>query len=66
MKQVILLMESGEVQTVAEFSNSQWSLMDLQWSLRLKSKSNKDGLLAEMIGCRMVIVEHGSALSAHL
>ncbi|CAN1184389.1 40S ribosomal protein S4 [Linum perenne] len=62
MKQVIWLMDSGETQTVAEFSDSQWSLMDSQWSLRLQSKSNKDGLVAEMIGCRMVRIFQGRKL----
>lgn len=55
-KQVIGVLKSGETSTLAEFVGTRWSLMDSQWSLQLKKKSNEDVHLFELMGCRMVVI----------
>ncbi|XP_065873751.1 glycine-rich domain-containing protein 1 [Euphorbia lathyris] len=61
-KQVIGATKSGETHALAEFVGTQWSLMDSQWSLQLKAKSNEVGHLFEHIGSRMIKLFKGRKL----
>ncbi|WCJ32038.1 hypothetical protein M5689_013483 [Euphorbia peplus] len=61
-KQVIGATKSGETHTLAEFLGTQWSLMDSEWSLKLKEKSNEVGHLFQQIGSGMIKLFQGRKL----
>ncbi|KAF2295742.1 hypothetical protein GH714_033792 [Hevea brasiliensis] len=61
-KQVVGSMKSGEIRVLAEFTRTHWSLMDSQWCLQFKTKSDEDGHYCDLIGSRMIKVFHGRKL----
>ncbi|KAJ9177456.1 hypothetical protein P3X46_012674 [Hevea brasiliensis] len=61
-KQVVGAMKSGETRALAEFMRTHWSLMDSQWCLKFKTKSDEDGHFCELIGSRMIKIFHGRKL----
>ncbi|KAJ6868483.1 glycine-rich domain-containing protein 1-like isoform X1 [Populus alba x Populus x berolinensis] len=61
-QQVTGVMKTGETCILAEFVGNRWCLMDSQWYLEPKKKSNEDGHLFELIGCRTVKLFQGKKL----
>ncbi|XP_062100865.1 glycine-rich domain-containing protein 1 [Humulus lupulus] len=53
-KEVIGMMKSGEMHTLAEFIGTGWSLMNCQWSLHPCKKSSGDCCIFELVGDKMV------------
>lgn len=49
-REVIGTIESGEKFTLAEFAQSEWSIVNSPWSLQLPNKNNDDGHLLELNG----------------
>lgn len=50
------LLGSGETRNLAEFSESEWSLVNSPWSLKLPKTKNDDGHLLELTGPQTVSV----------
>ncbi|KAB5524480.1 hypothetical protein DKX38_022229 [Salix brachista] len=61
-QQVTGVMKTGETCILADFVGTRWCLMDSQWYLELKMKSNEDGSLFELTGCRTVKLFQGKKL----
>ncbi|KAF9667563.1 hypothetical protein SADUNF_Sadunf15G0036300 [Salix dunnii] len=61
-QQVTGVMKTGETCILADFVGTRWCLMDSQWYLELKMKSNEDGYLFELTGCRTVKFFQGKKL----
>ncbi|KAB5524427.1 hypothetical protein DKX38_022176 [Salix brachista] len=61
-QQVTGVMKTGETCILADFVGTRWCLMDSQWYLELKMKSNEDGSLFELTGCRTVKLLQGKKL----
>lgn len=53
-KEVIGIMESGEICTLAEFTGTGWSLMNSHWSLQSSKNSSKDNHIFELVSNKMV------------
>ncbi|KAF4353413.1 hypothetical protein F8388_005015 [Cannabis sativa] len=53
-KEVIGMMKSGEIHTLAEFIGTGWSMMNCQWSLFPCKKSSGDCYIFELVGDKMI------------
>ncbi|KAK6151071.1 hypothetical protein DH2020_016003 [Rehmannia glutinosa] len=59
---VVGIMESGETCTLAEFSESEWTIVNSPWSLKLPNTNNDDGHLLELTGPQTVRLFPGGRL----
>ena len=55
-KEVIGIIKSGGTNRVAEFSGTEWLLIDSNWSVKLPGTVNEDGYLLELIGDHRVSI----------
>lgn len=49
-KEVIGVSKSGGTHRCAEFTGSEWLLIDSHWSIKLPRKADEDGCILELIG----------------
>lgn len=59
-KDVIGIIKSGATIKFAEFTGTEWLLIDSKWSLKLSGKIDVDGYLLELIGDRSVSIHPSS------
>ena len=55
-KQVAGVKQSSETCIIAESIGTMWSLVDSQWSLQPKKKSNEGDHLFEIMGSKLVVI----------
>ncbi|KAL3844933.1 hypothetical protein ACJIZ3_002336 [Penstemon smallii] len=61
-REVVCIMESGETRTLAEFAESEWSIVNSPWSLQLPNTNNDDGHILELTGPHTVRLYSGGRL----
>ncbi|KAI3462624.1 hypothetical protein Pfo_019287 [Paulownia fortunei] len=61
-REVVGTMESGEKCILAEFAESEWSIINSPWSLQLPNTNNDDGHLLELTGPQTVRLFPGGRL----
>ncbi|KAK4477409.1 hypothetical protein RD792_016630 [Penstemon davidsonii] len=61
-REVVGIMESGETRILAEFAESEWSIVNSSWSLQFPSRNNDDGHLLELTGPQTIRLFPGGKL----